>query len=142
MYDPVATFGRGRAAHSIYFQVLGDHGFIGLGLYLAILVIAWRYAGRLARTATEGDEWAAEFGRMARIALAAYCVAGAALSMAYDASILCLFGLLSAAGRQAPAGQCSRSLHLRDQSRDGPWRREPPLQDASRPDVMRRPLHD
>src|SRR3954453_18799907 len=76
MHDPVATFGRGRAAHSIYFQVLGDHGFIGLGLYLAILAIAWRCAGRLARTTTEGGEWAAEFGRMARVALASYCVGG------------------------------------------------------------------
>ncbi|MDH3588597.1 MAG: putative O-glycosylation ligase, exosortase A system-associated, partial [Gammaproteobacteria bacterium] len=34
-YRPDAT--RGRAAHSVYFQVLGDHGFIGLGLYLAML---------------------------------------------------------------------------------------------------------
>ena len=31
-----------HAAHSIYFQVLGEHGFIGLFLYLALGVLTWR----------------------------------------------------------------------------------------------------
>ena len=43
--DPEATFNQGRAAHSIYFQVLGDHGFVGLGLFLAMMASAWRTAG-------------------------------------------------------------------------------------------------
>ena len=30
-----------HAAHSIYFQVLGDDGFVGLGIYLVILVAAF-----------------------------------------------------------------------------------------------------
>jgi putative inorganic carbon (HCO3(-)) transporter len=30
----------GRAAHSIYFEVLGDHGFIGLALYLSMIAAA------------------------------------------------------------------------------------------------------
>lgn len=100
-YMPMATatIDRGRAAHSIYFQVLGDHGFIGLGLYVAILALAWGMAGRLARAANGDNAWLAPFGKMARVALATYFVAGAALSMAYDASIYCLLGLLTASAR-------------------------------------------
>src|SRR5690606_35655959 len=30
----------GRAAHSIYFEVLGDHGFVGLALYGLVLIAA------------------------------------------------------------------------------------------------------
>ena len=33
-----------HAAHSIYFQVLGEHGFVGLGLYLLLGVLTWRDA--------------------------------------------------------------------------------------------------
>jgi probable O-glycosylation ligase (exosortase A-associated) len=102
LQDPRATVGRGRAAHSIYFQVLGDHGFIGLGLYLGILLLAWRKAGQLAKTKDEDSEWMSDFGRMARVSLATYCVTGVALSMAYDSSFFCLLGLLSAVGRLAP----------------------------------------
>ena len=29
-------------AHSIYFQVLGEHGFVGLALFLALGIVSWR----------------------------------------------------------------------------------------------------
>lgn len=106
--DPVATFGRGRAAHSIYFQVMGDHGFIGLGLFLAILLLAWRTAGRLSKVGGEDGAWFAELGKMARVALATYGVVGAALSMAYDASIFGLLGVLCAAARLGAARRAPR----------------------------------
>jgi len=102
-YAPSAavTLGRGRAAHSIFFQVLGDHGFIGLALFCAILIAAWRTAGRLSKVAGADREWIRQFGKAARVALATYCVASAALSFAYDSSIYCLLGLLSAMTRIA-----------------------------------------
>src|SRR6185437_11696675 len=31
-----------RAVHSIYFRVLGEQGFVGLGLFLALLATSWR----------------------------------------------------------------------------------------------------
>ena len=99
--DATVTVGRGRAAHSIFFQVLGDHGFIGLALFCAILIAAWRTAGRLSKVAGAENEWIRQFGKAARLALAAYCVASAALSFAYDSSIYCLLGLLSAMTRLA-----------------------------------------
>ena len=36
-------------AHSIYFEVLAEHGFVGLGLFLALGLLAWRRAGLIVR---------------------------------------------------------------------------------------------
>jgi len=82
-----------HAAHSIYFQVLGDHGFIGLALYLAILFLAFRNTYRIAR-ATRGVpelEWLHNLGRMIQLSLIVFCTAGAGLSMAYyDLFVICV----------------------------------------------------
>ena len=39
--------GVARVAHSIYFQVLGEHGFLGLILFCALLLSTWRSLGRV-----------------------------------------------------------------------------------------------
>jgi putative inorganic carbon (HCO3(-)) transporter len=87
-----------HAAHSIYFQVLGDNGFIGLILYVAILVTAFSYCSRI-RKATRGiDElhWAYELTGMIQLSLFVFCLGGAALSMAYYDVLFINVGLLSA----------------------------------------------
>ena len=38
-----------HAAHSIYFQVLGEHGFVGLILFVAIWIAVWRSGRRHAQ---------------------------------------------------------------------------------------------
>lgn len=75
-----------RAAHSIYFQVLGNHGFVGLGLFLAIWLITWREAGWLRNHAAQihpSARWCAELGAMVQVSLAGFAVGGAFLSLAY-----------------------------------------------------------
>jgi probable O-glycosylation ligase (exosortase A-associated) len=74
-----------HAAHSIYFQVMGNHGFIGLFLFLAIWVTTWRSAGWLRVQGAKQAEsvWAADLGAMCQVALAGYAVGGAFLSLAY-----------------------------------------------------------
>ena len=74
-----------HAAHSIYFQVLGEHGFVGLGLFLLLWILAWRTAGWLRRTAPQQPEskWAADLGAMCQASFVAYAVGGAFLSLAY-----------------------------------------------------------
>ena len=37
-----------HAAHSIYFQVLGEHGFIALGMFLLFWVLVWRMCSQVA----------------------------------------------------------------------------------------------
>ncbi|MFT7774339.1 putative O-glycosylation ligase, exosortase A system-associated [Roseateles sp.] len=82
-YSPIPT--DCRAAHSIYFMVLGEHGFIGLFLFLLMWILTWRTAGRLRIDAAKQPEsaWLAPLGAMAQVSLAGYAVGGAFLSLSY-----------------------------------------------------------
>jgi probable O-glycosylation ligase (exosortase A-associated) len=73
------------AAHSIYFSVLGDLGFIGLLLFLAMLASGFvnvRQVKRLTARQPE-QEWAYGLAVAFQRSLLVYMVAGAALSVAY-----------------------------------------------------------
>ena len=74
-----------HAAHSIYFQVLGEHGFVGLFLFVAIGVLTWLTAQRLIRECsdTPASRWAADLGAMVQVSMVGYAVGGAFLSLAY-----------------------------------------------------------
>jgi len=74
-----------RAAHSIYFQVLGNHGFIGLGLFLFVWFSTYRTAGWLRRYVPEHSSahWVPLLGGMIQVSLVGYAVGGAFLSLAY-----------------------------------------------------------
>jgi len=76
---------RVHAAHSIYFQVLGEHGFIGLGLWMAIGVSTWWAARDLIRMGRLKPEykWASDLGPMIQVSMISYASAGAFLSLAY-----------------------------------------------------------
>lgn len=76
---------RARAAHSIYFQILGDHGFVGLFLFLGCLVGSMMALGRLRREARgrRDAEWIADYALGLQLGLLGYAVAGAFLSLAY-----------------------------------------------------------
>jgi probable O-glycosylation ligase (exosortase A-associated) len=74
-----------QAAHSIYVQILGNHGFVGLFLYLGIWVATLRSAGRLRAVAKEHPEakWAGQLGAMVQVSLLGFAAGGAFLSMPY-----------------------------------------------------------
>lgn len=76
---------RARAAHSNYFQVLGEHGFAGLGLYLALLATVILCLFRLARQARKRPDtvWISEYAWALLVGAVGYAVAGAFLDMAY-----------------------------------------------------------
>jgi putative inorganic carbon (hco3(-)) transporter len=86
-----------HAAHSIYFQVLGEQGFIGLAIYLLMLVLALRNAGIVMRQTRGRSEllWAYDLANMIRVALIGYYIGGAALSLAYYDGFWLLLALLS-----------------------------------------------
>lgn len=85
-----------RAAHSIYFQVLGDMGFLGLSIFLAILASSWRNSSVVIRNARNRPElsWASDLATALRYSMVAYMVSGAALGMAYFDYMYMIFGLL------------------------------------------------
>lgn len=84
-HNPDSTLGGSKAAHSIYFQVLGDHGFAGLFLYLLAGLIAWRNLQYLAREKELGsqDLWLQDLVLSLKLSLIGFWVGGAFLSMAY-----------------------------------------------------------
>lgn len=86
----------GRAAHSVYFQVMGEQGFGGLFLYLCCLASAFFKAGAIARRAKRAGapSWLPTMATMIQLSIFAFALGGAALSFAYIDLIFCLFGLV------------------------------------------------
>ncbi len=74
-----------HAAHSIYFQALGEHGFVGLGLYLLLGVLTWRSAAWIVRNSRRREQlrWARELVTMIQASMIGFAVGGAFLSLLY-----------------------------------------------------------
>jgi putative inorganic carbon (HCO3(-)) transporter len=83
MYAPDPT--SVHVAHSIYFQVMGEHGFVGLALYLTLAFLTWRRAAWIRRTCRQKEDlaWASELASMIQVSLIGFGVGGAFLSLAY-----------------------------------------------------------
>lgn len=94
-------------AHSIYFEVLGEHGFVGLALFLALgLSTFLSAAGLAARGKAEGDTSKLTLARMMQVSLVGYASAGAFLGLAYFdftyafVAIVCLMQVLEKRERE------------------------------------------
>jgi putative inorganic carbon (hco3(-)) transporter len=74
-----------HAAHSIYFMVLGEHGFVGLFIFLTLFTLTYFSAGRLRTQGRKQPEtqWLSDLGGMCQVALVGYAVGGAFLSLSY-----------------------------------------------------------
>jgi putative inorganic carbon (HCO3(-)) transporter len=83
MYAPVPE--DVHAAHSIYFQILGEHGFIGLLIYLVLGVLTWRTGGWIIKQTRANSDWtwATNLATMIQVSLLGFAVGGAFLSLAY-----------------------------------------------------------
>lgn len=74
-----------HSAHSIYFQVLGEHGYVGLFLFLLMWFLVWRDGTWIIRQ-TQGRadlRWAHDLARMIQVSLVGYAVGGTFLNLAY-----------------------------------------------------------
>src|SRR6185437_1285584 len=96
-----------RAAHSIYLEVLGDHGFLGLAIYICLLISIWHSAQSARRKARQSKElhWVADLAAMTQVSLVSFMVAGAALSMAYYDMVYLLLGITLVLKRKATQSQ-------------------------------------
>lgn len=73
-----------KAAHNIYFQVLGDHGYTGLLLFLWILAKAFFDNLRNIKKASALDElWLAKLCSALNIGIIGYVITGLNVSLAY-----------------------------------------------------------
>lgn len=91
-----------HAAHSIYFQVLGEHGYIGFFIYIAIIFVSLRYCSRIARNRGGDMDWSQRLARAIQVSLIGFFVGGAALSMAYYDLFIILAFLLPQIWELAP----------------------------------------
>ncbi len=82
LYAPGAVF---QDAHSIYFEILGEHGFVGLGLFLMLGFLALRTGGWFIKNTRDRPEleWHRDLAAMTQVSLMGYAVAGAFLGLAY-----------------------------------------------------------
>ena len=81
-YTPELSF---AGPHSIYFQTLGEQGYVGLGLFLGLLASCWMTLWKLNRLSkrVESLRWAGPYTYMLGASLLAYMVSGAFLPRAY-----------------------------------------------------------
>lgn len=72
-------------AHSIYFEMLAEQGFVGLALFFGMGLATLVGASRLMRLgrANPSIHWAYDLGAMAQVCIVGYAVGGAFLGLAY-----------------------------------------------------------
>jgi probable O-glycosylation ligase (exosortase A-associated) len=103
---------RHHAAHSIYFQALGEQGWIGLILFMGVGVATWG-ACRSLRQLGETDanlRWAHDLGSMIQVSMVGFATAGAFLSLTwfdlpYNQMIIAAIGLRLAQAQGAAREQ-------------------------------------
>lgn len=101
-----------HAAHSIYFQVLGEHGFVGLFIFMAIGAATWMTARQLVKIGKQSPDqkWAWDLGAMVQVSMMGYGITGAFLSLAYydlpyNVMVMAVLGLKFAREEQAAAAK-------------------------------------
>ena len=103
---------RMRAAHSIYFEVLGDTGFVGLFLFMSLLLNAMFNAlrvKRLVRGREDEFSWAIDLSKSLNAILAGFIVGGASVSLAYSDVIYMVIMLSEILRREVADSIASRS---------------------------------
>ena len=75
----------GRTAHNIFMEVLGEHGFIGLTLFVLLAMLGYRTAGWVSRATIGRPDltWAGNLSRMLQVSMVGYLVGGMFMDRAY-----------------------------------------------------------
>ncbi len=70
--------------HSIYFEMLGEHGWVGFGLFMLLAWLTWRKGAQIIRECGKDPErkWAADLARMLQVSMIGFASAGAFLGLA------------------------------------------------------------
>lgn len=73
------------AAHSIWFEALGEHGFVVFAIWLGMMMTGIVYSIRITRTARDHPHlrWTYDLARMAQVSIVAFMAAGSFVSLAY-----------------------------------------------------------
>lgn len=94
---PIPPDLRPKAAHNIYMQVLGDHGYVGLITFLFILFGTIRMNLRNKRQGLQHDaDWCVKLSKAIMLGLVGYCITGGNVSLAYFDLFYATVGLVCA----------------------------------------------
>ncbi len=99
-----------RAPHSIYFEVLAEHGYVGLIFFLTILFTAWYSGGSQAKRYRKYEEtkWIGDLCWACQLSLVGYALGGLTVNIAtFDVfyHIACVIVMGSVVGEQLLAGK-------------------------------------
>lgn len=84
---------KGKAFHSIYFEVLGEHGFVGLFLFLGIAGLSLLYLWKAVRAGREYQElqWTASLASALMVSLVTLMTCGAFIGIAFQPPLYYIF---------------------------------------------------
>ena len=89
------------AAHSIYFQVLGEQGLVGFVLYVGLFVSAFVTLSNIRRSLTKHKEyWQFKLASMLQVSLFAFAFGGLTISIAYIDLVFIILALPVALSKQ------------------------------------------
>jgi len=120
-----------KAAHSVYFGMLGGAGFVGLAIYLSVLAAAFLTALslHLRRRDPSVEPWMARFGYFAQMSLAVFGVGGATVSIEMWDGYLIIVALIAAltkiektSAQTLPQAAPNERYSWRIKARGGPLR--------------------
>lgn len=103
-------------AHNIFFEMMGEHGFVGLGLFCALIIATYRSCAVLQKRVRGREElaWTADLARATQIALVAFVAGGSFVSIASSPFLYSLtaitVGMRSLVERELSASVRSPSL--------------------------------
>lgn len=71
--------------HSIYFEVMGEHGFLGFFMFIGLMGFTWLKASTVIRACKRDPDkkWASDLAAMLQVSLVGYAAGGAFLGLAY-----------------------------------------------------------
>lgn len=81
----------GKAFHNIYFEVLGEHGYVGLLIFLLILYNSWKLNRRVIKA--EYSPWLTVSAQATNLSLIVFCVCGMFIGVAFSPWAYIYFGL-------------------------------------------------
>ncbi|MEP4889841.1 MAG: putative O-glycosylation ligase, exosortase A system-associated [Aliiglaciecola sp.] len=91
-----------KAAHNIYMQVLGDHGFGGLFIFMMILLGTLRLNFKNKKWAEQNEQvWLVNLSKALTLTLVGYCITGGNVSLAYFDLFYTIVGIV-----------CAISIHI------------------------------
>jgi probable O-glycosylation ligase (exosortase A-associated) len=91
--NPEGSVIHGKAFHSIYFETLGEHGWIGLGLFLAINIATLLSLQRVIRRSrgSETMAWCGDLAAALQVSLLVLLASGAFIGIAFQPMFWYLF---------------------------------------------------